>query len=174
MLLNASIALAVKAETCQWVNASENPKRCFSDFQTSPDFRVCERFYLLQYNECVESCSTVDELCFRDCGRAFGRDMENCPCKANCPNGCPCPDYYCPARILAINTWRNQLSTKQSFDWELKVLTGEKPWKQANVLWLQGKYKGPWYENWQRYWSAIVVFGCLGRRHVLIWRPSND
>ena len=53
--------------------------------------------------------------------------MENCPCKANCPNGCPCPDYYCPARILAINTWRNQSSTKKSFDRDLKVKLMESP-----------------------------------------------
>ena len=29
--------------------------------------------------------------------------MDNCPCGLNCPNGCPCSNYKCPAVLVLYN-----------------------------------------------------------------------
>ena len=76
----------------------------FSGYESSYDYLVCERFYLLAYNDCIGNCES-DGTCFRECGRTYAEDLENCPCKKNCPQACPCPDYDCPARILVLNTY---------------------------------------------------------------------
>ena len=31
------------------------------------------------------------------CSREYDENKTVCPCQAGCPNGCPCPDYQCPA-----------------------------------------------------------------------------
>ena len=59
------------------------------------DFIECERHYREVYIECVGECNT-DYSCSSQCSREFEAQTKNCPCKENCPNGCPCTDYSCP------------------------------------------------------------------------------
>ena len=36
-----------------------------------------------------------DHECGEICTEDFHRNLANCPCAANCPKDCPCPDFDC-------------------------------------------------------------------------------
>ena len=91
------------------------------------------------YNRCLLICPPGDAICLSDCVREYqgkvsaissvtlkffkqtkirvvelNRQKENlnrCPCQSGCPNGCPCPEYTCPATttdILVLSTYKSQ------------------------------------------------------------------
>ena len=50
-------------------------------------------------------------MCVSVCSRGYQHKIEQCPCQSGCPNGCPCPDYDCPAfsrkAVLVLNTYKS-------------------------------------------------------------------
>ena len=56
-----------------------------------------KQYYTDIYNQCITSCPPADFVCISTCAREFDENKNKCPCQAGCPNGCPCPDYQCPA-----------------------------------------------------------------------------
>ena len=37
------------------------------------------------------------------CTTIISSNVDNCPCGVNCPNGCPCSSYKCPAALVLHN-----------------------------------------------------------------------
>ena len=50
------------------------------------------------------NCPTGDVLCVSSCSRQYQNNIESCPCQSGCPNGCPCPEYECPATTTTTIT----------------------------------------------------------------------
>ena len=65
------------------------------DYLTNPDYIACERQAEVSYNRCLVECPTGDFLCIGACNREYQKTLEDCPCRENCPNGCPCENYDC-------------------------------------------------------------------------------
>jgi len=42
--------------------------------------------------ECLSNCNGDDCLA---CNEAYKNDVDNCPCRKNCPAGCPCKSFDC-------------------------------------------------------------------------------
>ena len=66
------------------------------DSENDPNYLTCHDFYESLYNECLFQCPTGDFGCLTNCYRAYEDNLETCPCRSQCPNGCPCPHYNCP------------------------------------------------------------------------------
>ena len=69
---------------------------CLTGFITKPK--------LFLESECVLQCAAGDNACLQNCAREYADDLRNCPCQENCPTGCPCPDYQCPATTTALTS----------------------------------------------------------------------
>ena len=71
---------------------------------------------------CIVECRPSDFACYSYCSREYQDNLTRCPCSNDCPFGCPCPLYQCPATttsttlmttttapsyssILVLNTW---------------------------------------------------------------------
>ena len=67
-----------------------------NDFESSPDFLACEKYFEEVYTACIVGCDIGDVLCLAACGREHDANLLNCPCMSNCINGCPCDNYECP------------------------------------------------------------------------------
>ena len=77
------------------------------------------------YILCIMHCAPNDIDCVNKCMREYNTLVADCPCMANCPGGCPCPDYTCTDRttttvattttgtkekdtVLVLNTFSSQ------------------------------------------------------------------
>ena len=71
------------------------------------DFETFSDYYEKVYINCVGSCTPGDAVCWNTCVRAFDANIEKCPCKSECPGGCPCEEYECPQNtnksVLILN-----------------------------------------------------------------------
>ena len=54
------------------------------------------------YIVCLTTCPPADFDCINSCVREYQQKTETCPCQSGCPNGCPCPDYLCPATTTQV------------------------------------------------------------------------
>ena len=93
--------------------------KCY-DYESNPEFVTCKQYYESIYNDCLLSCSPGDISCIAVCARELDSNVEFCPCKSQCLNGCPCDNYDCPettkpvqptpaptekSTVLVLNTW---------------------------------------------------------------------
>ena len=70
------------------------------------DFAKCDAENENKLFECLRDCERSDAVCASDCNRKYVENFENCPCQANCQNGCPCSDYDCNySAIFVLNTF---------------------------------------------------------------------
>ena len=67
------------------------------DYANNPDFISCEADLEEVYMECLALCETSDFDCLGSCSRDYYFNLDNCPCRSNCPGGCPCENYDCTA-----------------------------------------------------------------------------
>ena len=74
------------------------------DVENDPDFIACENQMKAEYIACVDLCQPGDYPCLALCNREYDEKLKNCPCKENCPLGCPCPDYTCDASTTQATT----------------------------------------------------------------------
>ena len=56
-----------------------------------------KQYYTDIYYECIFVCPPGDFDCLGVCALVYNENRNTCPCQSGCPNGCPCPDYQCPA-----------------------------------------------------------------------------
>ena len=74
------------------------------------DYKDCKQIVDDSFMECIESCDE-DTLCVVQCNRTYSTNLSNCPCRDNCPKGCPCPNYECPQEepknILILNSHKH-------------------------------------------------------------------
>ena len=56
------------------------------------------------YQKCLLRCVPGDLDCIGGCLTIYNESINDCPCHANCPDGCPCPDYDCQRTVLILNT----------------------------------------------------------------------
>ena len=76
------------------------------DFQSNPDYIACKNKFEDIYARCLNQCTSNDFECIATCTRDFDRNLLDCPCRQNCPNGCPCDNYKCaPDSVLILNTY---------------------------------------------------------------------
>ena len=47
------------------------------------------------YHVCIVDCPAADFTCHGICACDYQQNIEQCPCQAGCPDGCPCPIYQC-------------------------------------------------------------------------------
>ena len=72
-----------------------NPICQCKDPDHEPDYLICKEYYEAVFLICSKECN--NELdCVLNCSRDLDIDLKKCPCKENCPNGCPCEQYECP------------------------------------------------------------------------------
>ena len=154
MLLNASIALAVKAETCQWVNASENPKR-------SSTMNVSKVVQLS--TSCV--FGTADELSVEIWKTALVRRTVLMAVHVQITT------VQLVSWLLTLGGISQALKSLSIETWKLnwwKVL------KTSQCSLIIGEIQRPLI------WQLTTILKCncrvrsLGRQHVLIWWSSND
>ena len=104
-------------QTLRSIDPRTGCENCPNDFcschnyEENPDYIGCEREYELVYWKCVYDCGHNDNLCYAACNREYDQSIENCPCKSECPNGCPCPDYECPQTTPEVTTATSTTST---------------------------------------------------------------
>ena len=65
------------------------------DHSNSPSFTACENQVKENYQLCTSECIENDYDCLSLCNKYFNDLLSKCPCREECPNGCPCPDYKC-------------------------------------------------------------------------------
>ena len=82
------------------------------------------------YTACIIACGTADFLCLGDCARDFDLNVLDCPCRKNCPNGCPCDSYECPQTTTettltttTVAPYTTVLILNTAFDYNVPVLT---------------------------------------------------
>ena len=83
------------------------------------------------YVDCMIECFSMNWTCISQCNRQYriaifkllyfslnlkfiqqnnSQQVNDCPCSAGCPNGCPCPVYECPlttTSVLILNTYKS-------------------------------------------------------------------
>ena len=74
-------------------------------------FTLLRNWNELSQSKCVVLCEVGDNACFQTCAREYAENLKNCPCQENCPTGCPCPDYQCPATTTGPSTTTTALAT---------------------------------------------------------------
>ena len=76
----------------------QNEKSQFEILYSDLDIGLeCEEAAAEELNECYLGCAD-DPSCIRVCIRDYDYQFYNCPCRAGCRDGCPCPVYDCPDR----------------------------------------------------------------------------
>ena len=60
------------------------------------------------------------------CLREYEESLETCPCKSECPNGCPCPTYECSETTTIVTTQTTPVKPKNSI-LILSTFEGYKP-----------------------------------------------
>ena len=104
-----------------------------------PDYVTCADWVEFVYIECFVGCSPGNVDCVSECARTYNTMISQCPCqvrvffkrncnllkreKAECPSGCPCETYQCPAitstletTTTAVTTTTTELTTSPSTD----------------------------------------------------------
>ena len=81
------------------------------DYEENPDYISCVNQYSLIYWKCINDCGSNNNPCYADCNREYDANVENCPCKSGCPNGCPCLNYECPDTTPEVTTATSTTST---------------------------------------------------------------
>ena len=96
------------------------------DYENNPDYIYCSELYENSYNECVVECSIGDFLCLAVCLRDYETSLETCPCKSECPNGCPCAFYECVETTTIATTQTTPVKPENSV-LVLSTFEGYKP-----------------------------------------------
>lgn len=81
------------------------------------------------YYACIITCLSDDFECNAVCAREYDENKNLCPCKSGCPNGCPCPDYTCPAQSTTTTT-----TTTTGMTTTAPGTTPDKPRKSVLIL----------------------------------------
>ena len=106
------------------------------DYENNPDYIDCTKYNENLYTQCIVGCPAGDFECFSMCFRDLEENLEFCPCRSRCPDGCPCPEYDCPPTTTVELTSTTTVSdTTQS--------TETKPKQSILVLSTSGPYKPP-------------------------------
>ena len=66
------------------------------DYENNPDYIDCTKYNENLYTQCIVGCPAGDFECLSMCFRDLEENLEFCPCRSRCPDGCPCPEYDCP------------------------------------------------------------------------------
>ena len=74
--------------------------QCSRD-EPNPDEVNCTGQVEDEYLKCLVNCDH-DALCLTECVRLYDENLARCPCYADCPTGCPCPNYECNETIDSI------------------------------------------------------------------------
>ena len=104
------------------------------NFEENPDYIGCMDDYELVYKKCMTDCDQNDALCYATCNREYGENIEKCPCKSDCPNGCPCPEYDCSETeplTTTTTTLTMSTSTAGQSNSTVLVLNSNGGWKPA-------------------------------------------
>ena len=67
------------------------------DYESNSDYIACLQKFEVEYNKCLINCPSGDVICLASCARELEQNTETCPCRSECPSGCPCPSYDCSA-----------------------------------------------------------------------------
>ena len=105
-------------------------------YESNPNYVQCSDFYERLYSICILNCSAGDLLCMASCSRDLETNLEECPCRSQCPNGCPCPSYDCPEELTTTMSTPTTVSTTTT-------TTPAKPRNSILVLSTNGGYKAP-------------------------------
>ena len=60
------------------------------DFDIAEQYR-CENIVKSKYFLCTSGCNESEDypVCMSECNRHYVEELDQCPCNAGCPNGCP-------------------------------------------------------------------------------------
>ena len=75
-----------------------------ADLENNLDYVECESQVDQRYAECIVECDKTDSTCLTDCSREYADQIERCPCKSTCPDGCPCPEFECATTTVPVVT----------------------------------------------------------------------
>ena len=82
---------------------------CF-DQERDEDFVFCRDYNELAFRKCTLECQH-DNACFMQCNADFEEAIEQCPCNAGCPSGCPCEEWDCVYDSSTTTTTKVEQST---------------------------------------------------------------
>ena len=85
-----------------------------ADLENNVDYLECEFLVDGAYTECIVECDKTDSVCLTDCSRQYADQIEQCPCKSNCPDGCPCPDFECSTTTVPMVTTTPSTESKSA------------------------------------------------------------
>ena len=102
------------------------------NYEENPDYIACVDHFDLIYRNCMFDCDHNDNACYADCNRKYDENIQNCPCKPNCPDGCPCPNYQCPETTTGVSsTTRTTTTATEQRNSTVLVVNARNSWKPA-------------------------------------------
>ena len=113
-----------------------------------------KEFYDDVYTICIVSCKPGDIDCITICARILQENLEKCPCKSGCPNGCPCPEYICPETTTSVIT-----TTRSPSQTSVLILNTRLPENLPIITNLDGKAEYPTKDFMFLYGSDTEVYG---------------
>ena len=104
------------------------------NFEQDPEYISCEDHFELIFRNCMLGCDHNDNVCYADCNREYDQNIQDCPCKSNCPGGCPCPNYECSQTTAAVTTTIRTTTTLQQGNSSVLVLSSfSGPWNPVRI-----------------------------------------
>ena len=80
----------------------------------NPDYAACERLFYDSYMNCIKNCSNDDPACISACTREYDQNLQKCPCREDCPSGCPCPQYDCSDQLTTTTSISTSTTTQST------------------------------------------------------------
>ena len=81
---------------------SKPDNRKFTDLEQQANLRLCKRYEFSSFMLCEELCSNDQRIeeCRAICRHLADAGTDHCPFETGCPDGCPCPQFYCEKRFI--------------------------------------------------------------------------
>ena len=100
--------------------------------------------------------------CEMECQNESKVEYENCPCQANCPTGCPCPNYQCSNSTITTTT-RSTAQTTTATTTDKSTTTATTTGITTSVTTKPTTTKAPMNEK-----DVLVLSTSLGQKQPMI------
>ena len=146
------------------------------EYERNPDYIDCTKYYENLYSQCIVGCPAGDFECLSMCFRNLEENLEFCPCRSRCPDGCPCPEYECPPTTTVKSTTTTTVTdTTQSTEakpknsilvlstyggvWRPPVITDAKARVENNFYFRFGETTSVYYGCSLTFRDELYIFG---------------
>ena len=164
MIIYRSFNLSIACDNCP------NDFCSCRNYEENPDYIACVDHFDLIYRNCMFDCDHNDNSCYADCNRKYDENIQNCPCKSNCPDGCPCPNYECPGTTPGVttgvsSTTRMTTTAAEQMNSTVLVVSARGNWKPAKDLRLDLE---TWINFLLIHWKLCSLIQMAGKTKWLV------